>query len=53
MVFEIEISYHHNCWLKYVGSYQKKPVEEQPNMVNQVTFREGQTILGCSSTCIF
>lgn len=42
--FSTEIRYHHKCWLKYVGSYQKMAVEEQQNMLNQVTLREAQTM---------
>ena len=42
--FSTDIRYHHKCWLKYVGAYQKLPVEEQPIVLNQVTFREAQTI---------
>lgn len=41
--FSTEIRYHHKCWLKYVGAYQKLSVEEQPMVLNQVTFREAQT----------
>ena len=42
--FSTEIRYHHKCWLKYVGAYQKLSVKEQPMVLNQVTFREAQTI---------
>ncbi|CAB3976667.1 Hypothetical predicted protein [Paramuricea clavata] len=26
--FSTEIRYHHKCWLKYIGAYQKIPVEQ-------------------------
>ena len=50
--FSTEIRYHHKCWLKYVGSYQKMAVEEQHNMLNQVTFREAQTMFMDHVRCV-
>ena len=42
--FSTEIRYHHKCWLKYIGAYQKISVEQQHNLLNDVTFREAQTM---------
>ena len=32
------------CWLKYVGQYQKMSVEEKLPLMHDVTYREAQTM---------
>ena len=42
--FSTEIRYHHKCWLKYIGQYQKMSVEEKLPLMHDVTYREAQTM---------
>ena len=42
--FSTEIRYHHKCWLKYIGQYQKLSAEEKIPLMHDVTFREAQTM---------
>ena len=42
--FSTEIRYHHKCWLKYVGQYQKMSVEEKLPLMHDVTYRETQSM---------
>ena len=32
------------CWLKYIGQYQKMSVEEKLPLMHDVTYREAQTM---------
>ena len=42
--FSTEIRYHHKCWLKYIGQYQKMSAEEKLPLMHDVTYREAQTM---------
>jgi len=42
--FSTEIRYHHKCWLKYIGLYQKMSAEEKLSLMHDVTLREAKTM---------
>ena len=42
--FSTEIRYHHRCWLRYVGAYQRMSDEEKLPYLHEVTLREAQTM---------
>ena len=42
--FSTEIRYHHRCWLRYVGAYQRMSVDEKLPYLHEVTLREAQTM---------
>lgn len=42
--FSSEIRYHHKCWLKYIGTYQKMSIEQKLPLLHDVTLREAQTM---------